>query len=101
MIFFFQNLHKIVGDKFENYADSVVADFIFGKWIMKSLHNDGNKNGLITSVPVTGQLQSNLALAGEALKALISNDFEQKGIDGSIMGTLPQAIKNVCSNRRA
>ena len=101
MIFFFQNLHKIVGDKFKTDADSVVADFIFGKWIMKSLHHDGNKNGLITSVPVTGQLQSNLVLAGEALKALISNDLEQDDVDGSIMGTLPQAIQNICSNRRA
>ena len=56
VVFFCQNLHGLIAEKFPENADSVVADFLFDRWIMKEVCEDGNKNGLIATQPITGAL---------------------------------------------
>ena len=53
-------------------ADSVVAEFLFNRWLIKALCEDGHKNGLITTIPIAGELKSNLSIIRDALTALIS-----------------------------
>ena len=80
IIFFCQHLHSLIEDKFPQCADTVVADFLFNRWILKALCEDGNKNGLITSLPISGILQTNLSLVQMALTALISTDSDYQNI---------------------
>ena len=75
-------------ERFAERADSVIAEYIFDKWLMKALCKDGNKNGLITSLPITGALQNNLSMIQEALTALISSDSDYQ----VVAGELPNAI---------
>ena len=78
ILFFCQTLHSLAKEKFEMRADSVVAEFLFDRWLIKALCEDGNKNGLITTIPIAGALKNNLSMVREALTALISaeTDYE-------------------------
>ena len=55
-----------------------MAEFLFERWILKELCTDGNKNGLVTNLPIQGELKRNLSLIKDALTALISDteDYE-------------------------
>ena len=55
-VFFCQNLHKEVKKKFEIHADTIVAEFLFSKWLFKALEHDANKLGLVTNQPIKGFL---------------------------------------------
>ena len=47
--FFCQELYRELHSKFPMHSGSLIAEFLFDRWILKALCTDANKNGLITN----------------------------------------------------
>lgn len=92
MTHFCQELHKQVTVKFPSYADSVVSEFLFDRWLLKALCDDGNKTGLVTSVFISDNLSRNLQLVRDALSSLIASTAEFN----LSVPLLPKKIREVC-----
>ena len=52
----------------------MLAEFLFGRWLMRELCIDANKNGLITEFPLTGFLELNMLTVKDALTGLLSSE---------------------------
>ena len=76
MVFFCKELLAQVSKKFPSSANTVLADFLFGRWLLKELCIEANKNGLISEFAVAGSLKINLGIIKAALTGLISSDDE-------------------------
>lgn len=77
-------------------SETIVAEFLFGKWLLKALYKDGNKLGLVTDQPIRGVLQNNLEIVKEVLTALISSDVDYE----IFMSSMPQQLSQICDDRR-
>ena len=89
-------MHANILQKFPQRADTAIAELLFGRWLLKALCIDSNKNGLVTEFPLVGFLKQNLAVVKDALTGLISSkdDFE------IVMSDLPTQISTACEERR-
>ena len=67
-------------EKFPERAETTVAEFLFGRWLMQELCVDSNKNGLISEFPLAGYLKQNLALVKDALTGLISSEVDYENV---------------------
>ena len=52
----------------------MLAEFLFGRWLMRELCIVANKNGLITEFPLTGFLELNMLTVKDALTGLLSSE---------------------------
>ena len=57
-------------------ADGIIAEFLFDRWFLKALCDDGNKNGLVTNNFIRENLAKNLQIVRDALSSLVSSDAE-------------------------
>ena len=74
IVFFCKQLYAEVLQKFPERAHTVLAEFLFGRWLMRELCIDANKNGLITEFPLTGFLELNMLTVKDALTGLLSSE---------------------------
>ena len=97
MVFFCKELLSQVSEKFPSNANTVLADFLFGRWLLKDLCIEANKNGLLSEFAVTGALKINLGIVKAALTGLISSDDEFTKVMERLQNT---QIRDVCRERR-
>ena len=94
---FCQELFKSVDLKFPMRSEGIISEFLFDRWLLKALCDDGNKSGLITTEFVSGSLSKNLLLVKDAISSLVSSDAEFE-ISVNLM---PDQISGVCQQRRS
>ena len=87
-----------MSSKFDQRAETVTAEFLFSKWLTRALASptEANRNGLVASAAVQGNLQRNLSLVQDALTGLISSQEDYV----RTMRELPYALSEVCESRR-
>ena len=73
-----------------------MGEFLFDRWLLKEFCLDGNKNGLVTNVPIKGALQRNLCIVRNALSALISSQDDYE----IVAAFLPNQVSEMLENRR-
>lgn len=93
---FCQTINDAIGAKFPRATGSVICKFIFDKWLMNELCNNGNKNGLVTDHFIRQNLYKNLQLLKDAICILNSPD-RQFIISVHL---LPKEISAVCLGLR-
>lgn len=96
IINFCRQVYRHAAQKFPERAETIIAEFLFGRWLMRELCVDANKNGLISEFPLVGYLRKNLDLVKEALTGLISSEVDYE----YTMSELPAQIKQVCEKKR-
>lgn len=67
-------LKRKMDSKFAGQTQNVISEFIFSRWLLKALCDEGHTNGLITKELVVHEsdLWNNLQLAKDALICLVS-----------------------------
>lgn len=96
MTHFCVELFKEVKAKFPDRSDSIVAEFLFDRWLLRALCDRGNQSGLIKNAFVINSLRQNLRLVKDAISSLLSSQVE---FDISI-NLLPEPVIQVCTQRR-
>lgn len=93
---FCQILSRAIHGKFPHSTEQVVSKFVFDRWLLRELCDEGNKNGLITEQFISEDLFNNLQLLKEALCILNSSD---RCFDISVH-LFPPTIREVCLSLR-
>ena len=81
--------------KFADQAQDVISEFLFCRWLLKALCDEGHVNGLIKKELVVHEtdLWNNLQLTKDALVSLVSTNEDESHL-------LPKPIAVVCKDRR-
>ena len=94
--FFCRELFKQVSLKFPERSESIISEFLFDRWLLKALCDEGNKNGLVKNSFLVDDLHKNLSLVKDALSSLVSTRLEFE----VAVYYMPAPISEICLQRR-
>ena len=82
-----------------SHSSSVIAEFMFDRWILKALCQDANHNGLIRDQLLSQNsfLKSNLTLIRDCLASIVASEQEFL----LAKNFLPKMLQKVCDQKRA